>query len=176
MPLLLLYLFSLPTQLNTTLIMALVFGFLGDVFLIFSNNYFFISGLVCFLIGHLWYVVELSSKITSIEISNLLVLVTIFIMIVVFLLYKSLSKGLGNLKIPVIFYIITIFSMFYLSIVLFIGQPSYKSALTLLGALLFVISDYSLAFSLFKRSFFNKDLLIMSTYILAQFLLVIGLL
>ncbi|MDR6370923.1 putative membrane protein YhhN [Chryseobacterium vietnamense] len=71
------------------------------------------------------------------------------------------------MKIPVVIYGITIAAMLYFSI-------STYSSLLILGAILFVISDSVLAINMFVQHSTEKELVVMITYVLAQLMLVSG--
>jgi uncharacterized membrane protein YhhN len=73
------------------------------------------------------------------------------------------------MKIPVIIYGIIISTMLYFSI-------KTQEKLLIVGALFFVISDSVLSVNLFVSSSLLLNLLVMITYVLAQVLLVKGIL
>ncbi|MBL4724524.1 MAG: lysoplasmalogenase, partial [Lutibacter sp.] len=53
--LIVLYRFSVSIK-NRGYILALIFSFLGDVFLIFNGEFYFIAGLLSFLISHILFI------------------------------------------------------------------------------------------------------------------------
>ena len=63
MPALLLFYISITPSPNTFIILAIIFGFLGDVFLI-GTGLFFIAGLLSFLIGHALYIIALLGQVS----------------------------------------------------------------------------------------------------------------
>ncbi|MHA1186026.1 MAG: lysoplasmalogenase family protein, partial [Candidatus Heimdallarchaeota archaeon] len=79
-----------------------------------------------------------------------------------------------EMKIPVLAYILIIFSMGIIATMLF-GEMSTKGYITLLaGVLLFIISDTINAWYKFIKEFQYERLLVMSTYLASQFFIVLG--
>ena len=157
---------------------ALLASLLGDTILMFADRgpLFFIFGLIAFLLAHLLYIF-LFVRITpagkdfdkkKYRIGSLLVAVYLAI----FLTY--LMPYLGNMSLPVGIYGITISLMLILAwrYRLSISNPSDK--MVILGAILFVSSDSILAINKFVNPVAGASILIMCTYITAQFLLVSG--
>lgn len=154
---------------------ALIFSLMGDIFLMFvdqSPNYFML-GLVSFFLAHAFYcVVFLRDRNSKTNPIGLIILLAFY----AFGLFHLLKNNLGDLLIPVIFYIIVILLMV---ITAFLRQKkvSQKSFIfVFIGAILFVISDSILALNKFYMPLQFISLSIMLTYGLAQFFIVLGLL
>ena len=157
---------------------ALLASLLGDTILMFADKgaLFFILGLIAFLLAHILYIL-LFVRITptgkafdkkKYRIGSLLVAVYLAI----FLSY--LMPHLGTMLLPVGIYGITISLMLILAwrYSLSITNPADK--MVILGAILFVCSDSILAINKFVNPVNGASILIMCTYITAQFLLVTG--
>ena len=86
--------------------------------------------------------------------------------------YGFLYNGLNKLKIPVAIYVSAILSMTYLSFNVYQQQDSTIALLGFIGALFFMLSDSLLALNKFKRPFKLAQPSILSTYYLAQWLIV----
>ncbi len=158
------------------LIIALIFSWLGDVFLQINelSKSFFIPGLLAFMSTHIIYgVLFLKPKgATSILKKKPYLLLPFFFFLALLLFY--LNNNLGKLKIPVYFYSCIIFLMAILALNRYekVGKNSFK--FVLIGALIFILSDATLAVALFKQKFlFSREITIF-TYVLAQFLIVRG--
>jgi uncharacterized membrane protein YhhN len=169
-------LYPLSNKLQKIMLAGLLFSWGGDTLLEFTdnNNSFFIMGLACFLLTHLSYLIVFfttpgKNLILSYRI-YFLIPVIIYGVILVSLLYA----GLAEMKIPVILYTIIILTMLSAAInrIEKVNRTSYW--LILSGAILFVISDSSIAISKFIHPFESSGIVIMSTYIIAQYLIVIG--
>ncbi|MBK9212967.1 MAG: lysoplasmalogenase [Saprospiraceae bacterium] len=159
---------------------ALLASLLGDTILMFADKgaLFFVLGLIAFLLAHILYIL-LFVRITpsgkafdkkKYRIGSLLVAVYLAI----FLSY--LMPHLGTMLLPVGIYGITISLMLILAwrYSLSITNPADK--MVILGAILFVCSDSILAINKFVNPVNGTSILIMCTYIPAQFLLVSGIL
>lgn len=159
-------------DINTIIILALFFGFLGDVFLIKSkNSKFFIMGLLSFLIGHIFYIVELFKNINFKNFYFIYLFSLLIPILISYFVYNKIKNYLGSFKAPVIIYIFIIATMLCLSIFYFLTNTTSLPLIAMLGAILFVLSDSILSISTFKGSFKRDSFFIMITYIMAQFLL-----
>lgn len=167
--LIILYVISVSVR-NKMYILALIFSFLGDVFLMFEGALFFIFGLVSFLIAHLFFI-----KIVIQRLQKSSFFAIIFSLIPFLLLLSSLILFLKNylneLLIPVIIYGFTISTFGVVSLLDFINSKSKKSLLMLTGAVFFIISDSILAINKFYHSSVVFNVIIMVTYIVAQYLI-----
>jgi uncharacterized membrane protein YhhN len=166
----------LSDRLNRSMFAGLFFSWAGDVILELSNNNpaLFTPGLLCFLAAHVMYfTVFVTTKGKNSILTNrigLLVPVIIYGITLVAYLYSDL----GPMRLPVIVYAIVILTMLSGAINRKekVNRRSYL--LVLSGAILFVISDSVIAVSKFSYKFESSGIVIMSTYILAQYLIVSG--
>lgn len=164
--------------LKKAVLAALLFSMLGDILLMFSGALFFLLGLGAFLLAHLCYIGAFSSVIgfKSGYLSQNPWWATPFVAFPICLLIFLWNGIPPDMKIPVAAYA-SVISVMALSVVNLKGKVADPAFWTLLaGALLFVISDSSLAFAKFGQSFEGERLVIMGTYIGGQFLLVLGVL
>ena len=188
MPLLMLYFYQQSKEIKNYkfIYLALFFSWWGDIFLMFPRNgnssnakLLFISGLISFLIGHLNYIahfikeVKLKPKVTVIIEKPYLVLP---FLLYVLLLLKLLYPTLGSMKIPVTVYgiVITFMLMTAFNRKNLVSSKSFY--FIFIGALFFIFSDSCIAINLFYQPFESARIAIMSTYIMAQLLIVKGIL
>ncbi|MCJ7446266.1 MAG: lysoplasmalogenase [Bacteroidales bacterium] len=149
---------------------GLLFSWAGDVVLQFN----FIPGLACFLIAQIMYL----TAFLMIPGKNIILSRRFYLLIPVVLygigLVSLLYNDLAAMRIPVILYAVVILSMLGAAINRLekVNKSSYY--LVLAGAMLFVISDSAIAVSKFTYQFELSSIVIMSTYVTAQFLIVIG--
>jgi uncharacterized membrane protein YhhN len=158
------------------MIAGLIFSWAGDVFLEFTkdNSNMFIIGLVCFLLAHVMYFTVFI--ITPGENTILTKRVYLLVPVIIYgaALVSYLYDGLGEMKLPVIIYAIVILTMLSGALDRK-GRVNNKSYyLILAGAIIFVISDSTIAISKFSHQFKLSELVIMSSYIVAQYLIVRG--
>ncbi|WP_316767044.1 lysoplasmalogenase [Pedobacter frigiditerrae] len=157
---------------------GLFFGLVGDSFLMFLhiNSSFFMFGLIAFLIGHLCYISAfyLDYKWNpSIEKRlNWIALVVFGIFCLGF--YLFLRPYLGALKIPVMVYAFVISLMGIMSVNRKGRVNTISFNLIFFGAIAFLISDSILAYNKFVNPFNGAGIAIMTTYMLAQYLITVG--
>jgi uncharacterized membrane protein YhhN len=159
------------------LLSGLIFSWAGDIALMFDDRFpvLFIYGLVCFLTTHVFYIIyflSLHSPKTSLLKKNplLLILVIGYGISLVGLLFPRL----GSLEIPVTVYA-TVICIMLLSCLHAYSKISHRAANAyLLGASMFVLSDSLLAFNKFYHNFPFASALIILTYCMAQYFIVLG--
>jgi uncharacterized membrane protein YhhN len=159
-------------------VLALVACLCGDVFLM-SPDYF-IPGLVSFLIGHVLYIFTYRQHQTEGDVDSLRGLQRVRLAFPIILagtgLVVVLYPVLGNMQIPVIIYA-SVITVMTLTALFRYGRTSARSFwLVFGGAVLFMMSDSILAINKFLAPVNNSGLLIMTTYMAAQFLIVQGIL
>ncbi|WP_316929316.1 lysoplasmalogenase [Cyclobacterium qasimii] len=160
-----------------TVSVGLFSSFLGDVLLL--DGSLFLFGLGAFFMTHICYIVAF--KLTQNHTLNLfkvnfikMFVYNLPLYIVAALIYFLIHSQLNELKIPVIIYIMAIVMMVTMARERF-GRTNKSSFWQLfIGAFLFFISDSLLALDRFFHPIVDGDLLIMSTYILGQLLIVMG--
>lgn len=145
---------------NYLFIVGLILSFFGDLFLMFKGG--FISGLSSFLLAHILYILSFRAYFQK-KNFYILPLIGIFVMG----LFGFLFPHLGPMKIPVLAYAITIGTMLYVAL-------GTTNKLLILGATLFVLSDSILAINLFYKHSIIGSLGVMFTYVMAQYMLVRG--
>jgi uncharacterized membrane protein YhhN len=167
-----------PSKKN--LLIALFFSWVGDVILLFADlgEIYFILGLVSFLISHVLYCL-LFNKQTKTETNKNKTLFRIGSIIIAFYLIGMLSlllPSLGDLKIPVIVYatVISTMLLFAFNGFLIWGKPGNQYVFV--GAIVFVVSDSILAINKFYSPIERSSFFIMFTYLMAQYLIVVGIL
>ncbi len=167
-----------PTSNRLHLIMlaGLLFSLAGDITLEFARNneIFFVIGLVCFLLAHIMYMatflVTTGRNIISGNKVYLLLPVLIYGIALVTFLYRDLAE----MRVPVILYAAVILSMLSAAINRKDKVNAISFYMVLTGAVLFVISDSAIAVNKFSHHFVSSGIVIMSTYIVAQYLIVTG--
>lgn len=153
---------------------GLFFGWLGDIFLMLPNKFLF--GLAAFLIGHILYVIAFIRQTSPFALSRdkLYILVAGFLAVYSYYFYTILAPSLGVEKYPVIAYIIVIALMGLFSYTRKHQTNISSFLLIFLGALLFIVSDSILAANKFVAYIANSGLMIMCTYMLAQYAITLG--
>ena len=162
------------------LLTALIFSWIGDVVLLFADKgeIYFIIGLISFLMSHIAYIILFSKQLRINSNRNKAVFWagTTAIIVYLMVMLAVLLPRLGPLKIPVIVYAIVLSTMLLFAFKGYLKWNSPANIYILLGAVIFVSSDSILAFNKFYETLKFSSLLIMSTYITAQYLIVVGIL
>ncbi len=155
--------------------LGLVLGWIGDLFLLFEEQYF-MYGLAAFLGGHILYTLAFCLDINRSDFfkQGKTYLISILILAYAILYVQLLNPFLGELQIPVMIYILAI-GIFYITASAR-GKITPKASYTwiVLGALLFVLSDSILAYNKFVENIQYGQLWTMLTYILAQYFIAQG--
>jgi len=160
---------SIELKYTIFIIAGLLFSLFGDTLLIFPEQHFK-KGLIAFLFGHVCYI--LAFTVSGGIHFTLWIFLPITIAGIMYLQY--LLPYSGKMKIPVSIYIVIISIMGWLAIERFNNLPKFGIFLAAIGALLFMISDAVLALNKFRKPFFSAELIVLTTYFIAQWLLAIS--
>ena len=158
--------------------MGLVLSLAGDIFLLMPM-FLFPAGAMSFLTAHVFYIIGLNQTMPAITWQSLLLLTSVAI--VVFLFARKFLRSLKRrhskrLKTLIIVYMLGISIMLLSALLtpLRPGWPPAAAAWTVAGAVLFVVSDSTLAWNKFIRPLRYGNLLVMVTYLLGQLGIVAG--
>ena len=146
-----------------------VFALIGDVLLLRSGMIFFKLGILAFMITHICYLFAFMKQ-REIGMHKHLLFIVVFTMIpVCFNLF--FWNYLGDLAIPVLLY------SFVISATVIGAKMRWNLKgywFVLIGILLFMISDFSIAIQKFYFAFDYADAFVMLTYAIGQYLIIRG--
>jgi uncharacterized membrane protein YhhN len=162
-------------RLHKFMLAGLFFSWAGDVLLEVPMEYgdLFVPGLLGFMLAQAMYLTAFFTAPGP----NILKKKPLFAapaLVYGAVLVYFLSPGLGAMKIPVLIYATVIMTMLCGAVNRYYKVNSTSYWLVLAGAILFVFSDSGIAFSKFIHSFRGSSIFIMSTYVVAQYLIVVG--
>ena len=166
------------SRFTNKILFGLLFSLFGDIFLFFTNidALYFMLGLGAFLIAHLFYIAAFyldSTNKIAVEKRHMLSIFMVF-GFGCFVFYYNIQPYLGKMSIPVLVYSFVI-TLMAITAALRFGTTNSKSfVLVLSGAVLFMILDSLLAYNKFVAQFDLANLLVMVSYMLAQFLIAMG--
>lgn len=167
-----------PYKDRIRLLMAggLLSSWAGDVILEFTkrNDNMFVFGLAGFLLAHIMYFTVFIGTPGKNAVFNKRIYLLIPVILYGTILISYLYNDLNNMRIPVILYAFVILIMLAGAINRIEKVNSVSFYLVLTGAILFVISDSAIAVNKFSHTFEYSSIVIMSTYVIAQFLIVSG--
>lgn len=178
-PALTLYYLSSTQQKSFLFLIALFFCWLGDVLLMLQRDeIFFIAGLVAFLTGHVLYILCYRKfRTTGVGLNGAQRMrYALPIVLAGTGLVTVLFPYLGSLQLPVMVYALVLTVMTLQALFRFGHTNKLSFALVFGGAISFMISDSLLAINKFMQPLPLSGLAIMLTYILAQYLIVEGVL
>ncbi|MGM0431749.1 MAG: lysoplasmalogenase [Spirochaetota bacterium] len=179
LPLLASYYLASSADPSAYILLALSFGWIGDIVLMLpgsrSSRKMLGAGILAFLTGHLWYICFFIERVADYRqypwYGWLLVLATAVFAVNTYRILRGYARELA----PLIFgYIAVLSAMMVFS---FSGLGTVRPGIALLfctGGLLFAVSDTANGFSRLARNWRLSNLLIMATYLGAQFALVQG--
>lgn len=159
--------------------LALLFSFLGDLFLIGENSLHFMLGIGAFLMAQVCYVMFFTSMqpflkkhILFLVVSGIIILC--YLVILNYLFYPMVTQQ--SLLIPVVAYSLVLGLMLFTSVKLFRTQQLSKMnrVFFIAGAIIFVASDSMIGLNSFYLPAPLPGFYIMTTYCIAQFLIVSG--
>jgi uncharacterized membrane protein YhhN len=155
---------------RSAIIIGLLSSLAGDVFLMLPRDSF-IQGLISFLIAHLFYIAAFAHE-SGWALSLWSV---VFLLLYGFLMLDVLLPYLEKLRGPVVIYMLVILLMGCVALSRWMLAGQEGSGLAAAGSLFFIASDSLLAVDRFKdKNFRNSQLLILSTYFTAQWLIALS--
>lgn len=158
---------------------GLILSLAGDTFLLLPPR-FFLAGLAAFLLAQLTYIVAFNDPAGPVLPYNFLS--AAILLTIAYSAFRRFSAALPaekhstTLRRAISFYILAISTMVY-SAITTLWNPAWQfpaNGLAVFGALFFYFSDWTLANQRFVRSTRSGRVMIMVTYHLAQFLLVVA--
>ncbi len=151
--------------------LGLIFGWLGDLFLLSEKDHMFLLGLSSFLIGHILYMVAVSQLVFTYDVFIVIVSAVILCTVMMFVFFSLHRHVPKIMKIPVTTYLLSLVGINFFSINLLFQNFTVAAVILVCGSVLFLCSDYVLARSMFIKKTALGDFVVMLTYISAQLLI-----
>jgi uncharacterized membrane protein YhhN len=158
--------FNTQTPRGRLTALGLVFSGIGDVILALDFQNLFVAGIISFTIAHLCYI---SAFLRGIRLSRSSLTIMLGLLLYAAIMGQALFPHLGNMAIPVFFYLGIIILMAASAA---LGENNHKLLLT--GAILFIISDSLIAVDQFVSPIPYSNHWVMISYYLAQILIAMG--
>lgn len=151
------------------ILIGLLFSITGDILLMLPSDKF-VPGLVSFLVAHLFYIIAFAVE------GDYPIVLWLAIPLLIFGggMLAILFPSLGEMKIPVMAYMLIILTMGWVAIGRWLDTEEAGSLLAAVGATLFMTSDSLLAYNRFKQPFRLAQLFILGTYFSAQWLIALS--
>lgn len=165
-------------EVRWTIILALIFSWIGDLFLIIPGVKYFTIGGISFMISHLFFIAGYHSDVVFSSVNTFVIIfLNIFFFITVSIIFKNLKPHLPKkLFYPMYLYLFINGTMNMFAIFRYLSNYTSATLTTCIGAILFFISDSSLFFVRFdKNCKLKTHFLVMLTYSIGELLIVLGL-
>jgi len=159
---------SSPTR--WTFYTALFFALLGDIFLLKDGSSYFLCGLGSFLVMQLLYSLVFIRD--GLELKPIKIPIALAYVAILIYFLSVISGDLESMTIPVFVYSSIIVMMSLCALFRKSGLPGYF--MIAVGSILFMISDGFIAWNSFVKPVQYGGIIVMSTYIIAQYLIVVG--
>lgn len=165
--------FSTAPAASGLVIAALIFGWIGDTTLELGNKYFLV-GTASFLIGHVLYMIRFLSPVPAKNAGWAWLILIPAAVYIAFMCQKMWNlPGIAPLRAPLLLYAAALSALAVCAFLRITSAPAFSVWLTFAGACMFILSDSLLAF----RRFMSVPVYLeMPTYLLAQFLICLGML
>ncbi len=166
-------------QVSAAIVIALILSWIGDVLLIPKGIKWFTAGGISFMIGHFFFILGYLKDIdfAAIPVFVIIILAVFFTAAVTFIFSKLKPHLPKPLFYPMLLYLLINGAMNCFAIFRGISLASLPGIVTAIGAALFFVSDSSLFFVRFhKNSALKTHFLVMLTYSIGEFLIIMGLL
>ncbi len=177
MPLLLFCYAVYAAEISPLVVAAILSGFVGDVFLLFRPRHWsFPAGILSFAAGHVFYIVRFLKGLTVSPAWYVCAALGLIGFLSAITLLRFLWKGLPKkLRPPSFLYMLIIATMASYAILFALYGNSPLRWFAAVGGLFFVASDSTLSIDAFHHPVRYRNVLVMSTYIAAQTLIVASL-
>lgn len=180
-PVLLIWIYTatrLTSLFNKRIFAGLFFAFIGDVLLMvqINNSTFFMYGLIAFLLCHIFYITAFTVdfKLKAAQKNPYLLWAVIVFTAFCATLFFYMQPHLGAMQFPVLIYAIIISVMATMAVSRYGRVNLFSFEIIFYGAVLFLFSDSMLAYNKFVEPLPHAGLVIMASYMLAQYLIVLG--
>ncbi len=158
------------------IVVALIGGCAGDILLMLKNQEkWFLFGMIAFLVNQIFYIISFFLTITNITNFDLwgLFLIGPVLLILMFLVPRFINKT-EDLKIPVIVYLLAILLMHIAAILRLAEFQGLPFIFVYVGSISFIFSDATIAVNKWDSEVRQARLIIMTTYVMAQFFITMG--
>ena len=160
------------------IVVALIGGCAGDIFLMLKNQEkWFLFGMGAFLVNQIFYIISFFLSITNITNFDTwgLFLLGPVILMLIFMIPRFINKT-EDMKIPVLVYLGAILLMHIVAILRLAEFQGLPFILVYVGSISFIFSDATIAVNKWDTKVPHGRLIIMTTYVMAQFFITLGVL
>lgn len=171
------YLIS-AADVRVNIILALIFSWIGDLFLMIPGVKWFTVGGISFMISHFFFILGYLPDITFNMVNPIVTTILgIFFFVIVSIIFRKLKLHLPKpLFYPMYLYLLINGAMNCFAVFRMLSNQTVATITTCIGAFLFFLSDSTLFFVRFKKdSKLKTHFIVMLTYSIGELLIVLGL-
>ncbi len=155
-------------------IAALVFGWIGDVFLMLKGkSIFMLCGICSFALGHVFYIGAILSQSAHLHVL-ILIPVALCAVWLSFVYKKLLPYAPKSLRKPGFLYALLLSGTCLSALYLLLITQKLPFLIAFIGGLFFMLSDTVLTGQQYRKETKHGNYYVMLTYIIAQSLLILG--
>ena len=165
-------------EIRITVVLALIFSWIGDMLLIPKGIKWFTAGGISFMVSHFFFILTYAERTDFSAVSRpVMIILPVCFLISAAIIFKYMRPFLPrSIFWPMLLYLLINGGMNCFAWFRSMSTAGSASVITALGALLFYISDTALFFVRFnKDSRLKTHFPVMLTYSLGEFLIVLGL-
>ena len=180
-PLILLYYLVSAQHPIWFLVLALIFSWLGDVFLMFQGNTWFTIGGIAFGISHIFFVLTYVGSVRwdAVRLSVVIPVAVVYFAVTTLIILAVVKQTPKKMLPAMYLYLIANSAMNIFAIMQLESAPCTGTIIAVVGAILFFISDcclFLVRYSKRPELVFKKHFTVMLTYIVGEFLITQGML
>lgn len=164
-------------NLYVLIMLALIFAMISDIFLLMENNQKMFACSICLnLISYLLYIIQMINKLPfKIELYFYIILLA-FLLCWCLILVPKLKPYVKELSALLAIYSFTLLFGVVIGLISFLINSSLSSIMLIIGFILFIVSNVMLCVVRFYKPFRRYHFYLMIPYVLAQLLVIYGLL
>ncbi|MBP7736687.1 MAG: lysoplasmalogenase [Spirochaetes bacterium] len=159
------------TTYRVLVLSALICSIVADTMLMVVEVSLMEQGIVYFMMGHVMYIAAFS---LDYDFSGWNVAVASVLLVILAMFYRGIRGAVGKLRIPILVYAVVLCTMLFFALSQFNKDFSRKEVLLIVGALLFVMSDFLLAYLSFIKPHRRESVIVWAVYAPGQFLIALS--
>lgn len=159
------------TTYRVLVLWALIFSIVADTMLMVVEVSLIQHGIVYFMLAHVMYIAAFS---LNYEFRGWNMVIASILLILLAMFYRGIRSTVGRLKIPIVIYAMVLCVMVFFALSYFNNEIFRKELFIIVGAVLFVISDFLLAYLSFIKPHKQESVIVWAIYAPAQLLLALS--
>jgi uncharacterized membrane protein YhhN len=159
------------TAYRTLILSALAFSLIADTMLMIVEVDLLKNGILFFMLAHLMYIIAFSLEYES---RGWHLAIVAVMLVVIWQFFRGIRGHVGAFEIPILLYAIVLSTMLFFAITSLSQDISRKTVLLFIGAVMFAISDFLLAFLSFIRPHKQESVIVWAIYAPAQLLIALS--